>query len=45
MTKMAKARLTKEQAVTRPLAQLPAMDHKELKQRWREQFDGEAPER
>ena len=35
----------KEQAVTRLLAQLPAMDHKELKQRWREQFDREAPER
>lgn len=34
-----------EQAVTRLLAQLPAMDHKELKHRWREQFGRETPER
>jgi hypothetical protein len=35
----------KEQAVTRLLAQLTAMDHKELKHRWREQFGRETPER
>jgi hypothetical protein len=38
---MAKPRLTSEQAVTRFLAQLPAMGHKELRQHWREQFDRE----
>jgi len=41
MIKMAKSRLTSEQAVTRLLAQLPAMGHKELRQHWREQFDRE----
>ena len=42
MMKIAKARLTREQAVARLLAQLPAMDHKELQQHWRELFDREA---
>jgi Protein of unknown function (DUF2924) len=42
MTKMAKARLTKEQEVARLLAQLPAMDHKELQRHWRELFGRES---
>src|SRR5580658_7640842 len=41
MVKIAKAGLTKEQAVARLLAQLPAMDHKELQQHWRELFGRE----
>jgi hypothetical protein len=41
MIKTAKPRLTSEQAVTRFLAQLPAMSHKELRQHWRELFDRE----
>ena len=41
MVKMAKARLTREQAGTRFLAQLRAMGHKELRQHWRELFDRE----
>lgn len=41
MSTMAKVRLTKEQAVARLLAQLPAMDHKELQQHWRELFGRE----
>jgi hypothetical protein len=36
MIKTAKARLTREQAVARLLAQLPAMDHKALQQHWRD---------
>jgi len=39
MTKMMKAGLTRDQAVTRFLAQLPSMGHKELRQHWRELFD------
>lgn len=38
---MAKARLTREQAVARLLAQLPAMDNKELRQHWSELFGRE----
>jgi hypothetical protein len=41
MIEMAKARLTREQAVARLLAQLPAMGHKELQQHWRELFGRE----
>jgi hypothetical protein len=36
MIKTAKARLTREQAVARLLAQLPAMNHRQLQQYWRE---------
>jgi Protein of unknown function (DUF2924) len=38
---MAKARLTKEQAVARFLAQLPAMGRRELQQQWRNLFGRE----
>lgn len=41
MIKLAKAGFTKEQAVVRLLAQLPAMDHKELRQHWRDLFGRE----
>jgi Protein of unknown function (DUF2924) len=41
MVMMAKAKLTKEQAITRLLARLPAMDHKELQQHWKELFGRE----
>ena len=41
MVKVAKPRLTSEQAITRFLARLPAMGHKELRQHWRELFDRE----
>ncbi len=41
MVKIAKPRLTSEQAGTLFLEQLPAMSHKELRQHWRELFDRE----
>jgi hypothetical protein len=41
MIKTVKARLTREQAVTRLLARLPTMGHKELQQHWRELFGRE----
>lgn len=39
--KITKQKLTKRQAIDQLLAQLPAMDHKELRQRWRELFGRE----
>jgi hypothetical protein len=41
MIRMAKAGPTRKQAVARLLAQLPAMDRKELQQHWRELFGRE----
>lgn len=38
MTKMVRTRSAREQAVARFLARLPEMDHKELRQYWRELF-------
>jgi hypothetical protein len=41
MIEMANARVTREQAITRLLVRLPAMEHKELQQLWRELFGRE----